>query len=160
MFMRVFTIGLAALLVASSVFAAGGGGSSPSTVPPPKDPEVEADYTQAEYFVKADQCGEAIPLLKKVTAKEPKHTDALNYLGYCHRKTGKTTEAMAYYQVALKLDPNHLGALEYLGELYLMLKDLPNAEAQLAKLKVLCPQSCEQREDLEDAISAYKAAKP
>jgi Flp pilus assembly protein TadD len=157
--MRIVTIGFAALLIATGAIAAGGGGS-PSTVPPSKDPAVEADYTQAEYFVKAGQCGEAIPLLKKVTAKEPKHTDALNYLGYCHRKTGKTTEAMACYQEALKLDPNHLGALEYLGELYLMLKDLPNAEAQLAKLKVLCPQSCEQREDLEDAIAAYKAAKP
>jgi tetratricopeptide (TPR) repeat protein len=150
----------AALCLISPAFGAGGGGSFPSTVPVSKDPAVEADYAQGEYLVKAEKYEEAIPLLKKVVAKEPKHTDALNYLGYCHRKLGKLDEAKAYYEEALKLDPNHLGALEYQGELFLMLKDLPKAEANLAKLVTLCPQGCEQREDLEDAIAAYKAAKP
>jgi tetratricopeptide (TPR) repeat protein len=157
--MRCF-IALAALTLAIPSHAAPGGGSFPQTVAPSKDAGLEADYAQAEYLIKSDKCEEAIPFLDKVAAKNPKHADALNYLGYCHRKAGRTDKAMAYYDRALAADPNHLGAHEYLGELYLMLKDLPKAEAQLAKLKALCPQSCTQLEDLEDSIAAYKAKTP
>lgn len=157
--MRIAVFAATALL-AIPAFAASGGGSFPSTVPPSADSALEADYGQAEYLIKSDKCDEAIPLLQKVVAKNAKHTDALNYLGYCHRKAGKTDLAMDYYQKALAIDPNHLGVLEYLGELYLMLSDLPKAEAQLAKLKTLCPQSCAQLEDLEDAVASYKAKKP
>jgi tetratricopeptide (TPR) repeat protein len=148
---------LAALALAAAAFAAPGGGSFPPTVAPSNDAALEADYAQAEYLIKSDKCDEAIVFLEKVVAKNAKHADALNYLGYCHRKAGRTDKAMAYYDRALAADPKHLGAHEYLGELYLMLKDLAKAEAQLAKLKSLCPQGCTQLEDLEDAISAYKA---
>jgi Flp pilus assembly protein TadD len=151
---------LCALALAMPSFAASGGGGFPSTVPPSNDAALEADYAQAEYLVKADKCEEAIPFLEKVVAKKAKHADALNYLGYCHRKAGRLDKAMGYYDQALAADPNHLGAHEYLGELYLMKGDLAKAEAQLAKLKGLCPQGCTQLEDLEDAISAYKAKTP
>jgi Flp pilus assembly protein TadD len=148
-----------ALAFATPVYAASGGGSFPSTTPPSKDASLEADYAQAEYLIKSDKCDEAISLLENVVAKNAKHADALNYLGYCHRKAGRKDQAMAFYQKALAVDPNHLGVHEYLGELYLMMDDLPKAEAQVAKLKTLCPQSCTQLEDLEDAVAAYKAKK-
>jgi Flp pilus assembly protein TadD len=140
--------------------AASGGGSFPPTVAPSKDASLEADYAQAEYLIKSEKCEEAIAFLDKVVAKDPKHADALNYLGYCHRKAGRKDQAMGFYQKALAVDPNHLGVHEYLGELYLMMDDLPKAEGQAAKLKTLCPQSCTQLEDLEDAIAAYKSKKP
>lgn len=149
-----------AMCFALPAFAASGGGSFPSTVPPSNDAALEADYAQAEYLIKAEKCEDAIPFLDKVVAKKANHADALNYLGFCHRKAGRTDKAMGFYQKALAVDPNHLGVHEYLGELYLMLNDLPKAEAQIAKLKTLCPQSCTQLEDLEDAVSAYKAKKP
>jgi tetratricopeptide (TPR) repeat protein len=148
------------LLLAVPALAAAGGGSFPSTVGPSGDADLEADYAKAEYLIKSDNCAEAIPLLKKVVVRDKKHTDALNYLGYCHRKMGKLEEAMEYYERALKIDPKHRGALEYLGELYLLKKDLPKAEEQLAKLKALCPTGCTQLEDLEDAIAAYKRDNP
>jgi tetratricopeptide (TPR) repeat protein len=157
--MRMFLTILAAILLANPSIAAPGGGSFPQTVAPSKDAALEADYAQAEYLIKSDKCDEAISFLDKVVAKNAKHSDALNYLGYCHRKAGRLDVAKGYYDRALAADPNHLGAHEYLGELYLMLKDLPKAEAQLAKLKSLCPTSCTQLEDLEDSISTYKAQK-
>ena len=46
------------------------------------------------------------------------------------------------------------GAREYLGELYVETGDLPKARDQLAVLEKLCPQGCEEREDLEQAIAA------
>lgn len=157
--MRIATFALAVFL-ALPAFAASGGGSFPSTVPMSKDTALEADYAQGEYLVKADKCAEAIPFFEKVVAKNAKHADALNYLGYCHRKGGRLDVALGFYQKALAVDPNHLGVLEYLAELYLMKGDLAQAEAQRTKLKGLCPTGCTQLEDLEDAIAAYKAKKP
>lgn len=64
---------------------------------------------------------------------------------------------MTYYTKALNLEPQHLGANEYLGELYLELNDLPKAQARLAILKGACGD-CEEYEDLEEAIDDYKQA--
>ena len=65
------------------------------------------------------------------------------------------------YQRALKLDPKHRGALEYLGELYLDMNQIDNAEKQLAALKRACPWigKCEEYEDLKKAVDARKAQK-
>ena len=155
-----FLVLFGALVLATSPLAAPGGSSFPPSTPPSTDAALEADYAQAEYLIKSEKCEEAIPFLERVATKDAKHADALNYLGYCHRKAGRTAKAAEYYDKALTADPNHRGALAYLGELYLMLKDLPKAEAQRAKLKSLCPDSCAQLEDLEDAITTYKANTP
>ena len=47
---------------------------------------------------------------------------------------GDKAKAMTYYTKALNLEPNHLGANEYMGELYLELNDLAKAEERLADL--------------------------
>ena len=60
-------------------------------------------------------------------------------------------------RIALDLDPDHKGALEYQGELRLEQNNLPAAEANLAKLRRLCPAGCAERDDLERAIQAYKS---
>ena len=133
-------------------FAAGGGGSvsTPS--------RQEADYDKAVKLVKAEKYRDAIDLLQKVVQKEPRNADAWNYLGYSQRKTGQMDVALASYNKALDIDPRHLGAHEYLGELYLQVNDLPKAEALLKKLSAMCDR-CEQRQDLEKAVAAYKKAK-
>jgi hypothetical protein len=68
---------------------------------------------------------------------------------------------MEHYQRALKLDANHRSAHEYLGELYLDMNQLANAEKQLAALKKACPffGKCAEYDDLKEAIDKYKAAK-
>lgn len=80
------------------------------------------------------------------------HADVLNLLGFSLRKTGDYTNALIYYQRALDKEPDHLGALEYLGELYVETKQPEKARANLAKLVKLCPKGCEEREDLEKAM--------
>lgn len=61
----------------------------------------------------------------------------------------------------MKLDANHRGAHEYLGELYLDMNQLDNAEKQLVALKKACPfiGKCEEYEDLKKSVDAYKAKK-
>jgi tetratricopeptide (TPR) repeat protein len=141
-----------------------GGGSVPRIETPRQNPsskkeqQRETDFQKAEYMIKGEQYAEAIPLLQKVVADNPRDADAWNYLGFASRKLGKKEEALGYYQKALALDPKHKGANEYLGELYLMMNDLPKAEAQLMLLKGICGTNCEEVEDLEADIADYKAA--
>lgn len=163
---------LASSLAALSITPAYAASSSPAPrtemprpAPQPgnkKDEARESDFSKAEYLIKADKCGEAIPILQGVVADNGRDADALNYLGFCHRTLGKYPEALAFYQRALAVNPRHKGANEYLGELYLKMNNLPKAEEQLAVLKGLCPQGCEELEDLEADIADFKAgpAKP
>ena len=82
------------------------------------------------------------------------HADVYNLMGFSLRKTGDYATALTFYKKALDFDPNHKGAREYLGELYAETGDLAKAREQLAVLAQLCPQGCEEREDLEQALAA------
>ena len=64
---------------------------------------------------------------------------------------------MRHYQAALRIKPNHRGANEYLGELYLELGRLEEAEERLKVLDAACKFRCEEYQDLEEAIASYKS---
>jgi len=115
-----------------------------------------ASMAEAEKAVKAEDYPRAIDLLKKVLKVQPRNPDAYNYLGFSHRKIGETSLALRYYQTALDIDPQHVGANEYLGELYLEMGDVPKAEERLAVLRASCGR-CEAYEELAEKIAARKA---
>jgi tetratricopeptide (TPR) repeat protein len=123
---------------------------------PASEAEGDAEFRAAEWLVKERQFQEALPLLKRVVARDPGNADAYNYLAFSQRKIGLLDEAMSNYMRALDLDPEHIGAREYLGELYLQLGQRDKAEEQLAILVRLCPLGCEAREDLAQAIAESK----
>ena len=90
---------------------------------------------------------------------EPTSADWNNLMGYSLRKA-KTPDyeaAEKFYDAALRIDPTHRGALEYSGELYLMLGNLPKAEERLAALDKACRLPCSEYTDLKKAVAAYKA---
>lgn len=80
------------------------------------------------------------------------NADINNLLGYTARNLKQYANAAAYYTKALKIDPNHLGALEYQGELFMLTKKSAQAKKNLAKLKSLCGLTCEEYLDLKKAI--------
>ena len=82
------------------------------------------------------------------------HADVYSLMGFSLRKTGDYPTALTFYKKALDFDADHKGAREYLGELYVEMGDLPKAREQLAVLTKLCPQGCEEREDLEKVLAA------
>ena len=86
------------------------------------------------------------------------HPDVYNLLGYSLRKSGDRKTALTFYQKALEFDPDHRGALEYLGELYVEMGDIGKAKDNLARLAVLCPQGCEELSDLQEAITKAQSA--
>jgi tetratricopeptide (TPR) repeat protein len=138
------------LVAAGPAFAAGGGGGSSA---PPADP----NYTKARALIDAGSYADAIPLLEKVVVAQPKSADAFNHLGYSHRKVGQIDAALKNYQRALELQPKHLGANEYLGELYLELGELSKAEERLDVLDDACFFGCEEYSELKELIKDYKS---
>jgi Flp pilus assembly protein TadD len=150
--MRLATVRIAAaLLVCWSTVALAMGSSSTT-----ETPKADSDYAKAEKAIKAQDYKGAIPLLEQVVAKQPKNADAFNYLGYAHRKLGEKEKAQTYYETALDIDPNHLGANEYMGELYLEMDNLQGAEARMAVLDKAC-RNCVEKRELRDAIEKFKS---
>jgi Flp pilus assembly protein TadD len=99
----------------------------------------------------------AVEELKRVN--DPANADWNNLMGYSLRKAGaaNAAESERYYNEALRIDPKHKGALEYSGELYLMMDNLPMAEQRLAALNKACFLPCSEEKDLKNAVAKYKA---
>jgi tetratricopeptide (TPR) repeat protein len=133
----------------------GGGGSSNSGNS--SSSSSASLYRQAKKLVDSGQYAKAIPLLQKSIQQKGEYADALNLLGYSNRKLGDMPKAMTYYTKALNKEPKHLGANEYMGELYLEMNDLPHAQERLAVLKGACG-TCEEYEELDGKIADYKKA--
>ena len=81
------------------------------------------------------------------------HADVYNLMGFSLRKTGDYQQAYTFYRKALDFDPDHKGALEYQGELYVETGQLEKAKENMARLQKLCPAGCEELEDLEKAVN-------
>lgn len=86
-------------------------------------------------------------------AEDNQNVDVYNLLGFSLRKSGDYATSLTYYNRALELQPDFKPAREYLGELYLDMGDMANAKLQLATLEKLCPAGCEERSDLQEAIT-------
>ena len=128
---------------------AGGGGSA-------RDGDV---LREARTLITEERYEEALAKLEKVITSDEDNADAWNLVGFSYRKLERYEPAMEGYARALAIDPRHTEAIEYLGELYLALDDLAQAEDQLARLGEICGSGCEEYEELEEAIAGYKAAR-
>jgi tetratricopeptide (TPR) repeat protein len=140
-------------LVAPALAAGSSSSSRPST--PMAQP---SDYELGVKAVKAGDYQRALALLQKVVQGEPRNADAWNYVGFSHRKLKQFDQSLAAYQKALAINPDHRGANEYLGELYLMTGEPQKARERLAKLQSICPRGCEEYEDLKKAVEAHQSA--
>ena len=149
---------LGVLAMSATTWANGGGGGGSSGGSGNSSGNSQASlYQQAKKLIDNEQYAKAIPLLQKSIQQKGEYADALNLLGFSNRKLGDMTKAMTYYTKALNKEPKHLGANEYMGELYLELNNLPKAEERLAVLKGACG-NCEQFEELDDKVKDYKKA--
>lgn len=141
---------LAAGLVLTSPVQADLGGSSQASAEPAIETATDAlnggDYKKAVRY------------LKRHLRKNPDDADALNMMGFSLRKLEDFEKSENYYLQALQIEPNHLGANEYLGELYLQTGRPELARERLAVLEKICPNACEQRKDLDDALARYTSS--
>lgn len=116
------------------------------------------DYATAVRMIHHEKYADAVPYLNRALQERPDSADVLNYLGYTHRMLGDYPGSLDFYQRALARDPDHKGAHEYLGELYLKMNRLADARAQLAELTRLCSGGCDEKDVLTKAIGDYQLA--
>lgn len=116
-------------------------------------------WAEGKKAVESQDWPRAIELLSKLVQAEPDNADAHNFLGYAYRKKGIFEASFKHYNEALRLNPRHRHAHEYIGEAYLMVDNLAKAEQHLAELRKLCtPIPCEEYRQLSRAVDEYKKA--
>lgn len=149
--LRVAAAALAAGLWSAGAFAFMSGGTSSGNT------NSDGEYRIAKTAIAQYDYQKAIDHLQKILAATPDNADALNLMGFSERKLGHPDQSLEYYNKALALKPEHLGANEYLGELYLEMKDVKKAEERLAVLEKACNASCEEYNELKEKIDQFKA---
>jgi tetratricopeptide (TPR) repeat protein len=149
-------LALAPFVIALSVLGASALWADPAEEPP-GGASVSSEYALGKKAVEAKDWANAIQFLSKAEVQDDRNPDLENLLGYAYRNIGRFDEAFRHYEIALRLNPRHRGAREYIGEAYLMVNNLAKAEEHLAALKEICLIPCEEYADLEKAIAAYRA---
>ncbi|MEX0695259.1 MAG: tetratricopeptide repeat protein [Rhodospirillales bacterium] len=147
--MRVIGIVLVSIFLMSNSGPAIAAGSEPVAT------EV-GEIGQARDALKGGDFAAAEALLRKAVAKDPGSADAWNLLGFATRKQEKLKEAEEYYLKALAIDSKHIGAMEYLGILYVKTGRLEEANAMLARIDKACFFTCEEYTDLKAGIDTGK----
>jgi Flp pilus assembly protein TadD len=147
------TLGLAVLLAAAAPAPAAEVETTPAANAESRD------YVAGKRAVQKKDWAAAAASFRKVVAAEPNNADAYTMLGYSLRWQGRMDDAFAAYDRALAIDPNHRGALEYLGVAYLKVNQPAKAQEQLAKLENLVGRNAEEYRDLARAISDYQSGK-
>ena len=115
------------------------------------------DVLETQYFASVSLINQgkyqaAFDDLYLTAAAAGPHPDITTYMGYTQRKLGNFDLAKSYYAMALDVDPNHKGANEYLGELYVETGEMDLAKIQLAKLEEICTFGCIEENELRTWI--------
>lgn len=105
-------------------------------------------------LARAGQYEAAIELFRLVAAKDD--PEALNGLGFSHRKLGKVEQGIGFYARALEINPDYVLARQYLGEGYVKMGRFDLARQQLAEIGNRCGTACEEYLLLSQAIDTGK----
>ena len=86
----------------------------------PSGPSADPDVVAGKKAIDDKKWADAIKALSSAALRDTRNADIQNYLGYAYRNAGQMDQAFAHYERALKLNPRHRGAHEYVGEAYLI----------------------------------------
>lgn len=142
-----------ALFASSAVLAdAGDGGAKGDTLADPVLEKVLAANAQADWRRSQE-------VLREALAKDPANADYHNLYAYAIRKGPSPSLDLVFrhYNEALRINPKHRGAHEYIGEAYLMTGNLGKAKEHLAALDRLCFFGCDEYSMLKKAIAEFEA---
>jgi tetratricopeptide (TPR) repeat protein len=142
------------LCAATCALAAGGADTDTPSWGATEDPAVKS----ARAALVAGDYASAQTMLKVALAASPGNADLNNLYAYSLRKGANPDMATVfkYYGEALRIDPKHRAANEYIGEAYLMVNDPAKAKEHLAVLDKLCFFGCSEYTELKKAIAEYE----
>ena len=114
-------------------------------------------YNKAYELVYNKKFDKSIKLLKKIAKRKDlgeKKADVYNLLGFSYRKQSEPDldKALESYKIALETNPEHLGAHEYLGELYITLGNMNKANEMLNNLEKIAGTNSMEYIKLKKAI--------
>ena len=118
----------------------------------------DAVYLSAVSLINEGRYEEALSELENAGRSFGPHPDILTYIGFANRKMKNFAIAEDYYQRALAVAPNHLGAIEYYGELKVERGDMEGAKHHLARLEGLCAFGCYEAEELRRWITEAQSS--
>ena len=150
------------LLLLTSFNVSGAGTESSNSDSTTTPDQINNLYELAEKHIYNKKYDKSLKLLKKLTKREDlgtRRADIYNLLGFSYRKleNPELDKSFAAYMMALEIDPEHAGAHEYLGELYLMRDQKNQAMRMLSKLENLVGKNAEEYKDLLQAIENYQS---
>ncbi|MFM9971633.1 MAG: tetratricopeptide repeat protein, partial [Burkholderiales bacterium] len=117
----------------------------------------DPDYAAGKVALEKKNWPEAIKRFQQAALRDPDSADLNNYLGYSYRNLKQLDLSLKHYYRALALNPRHRGAHEYIGEAFLMMGEVENAERHLAALREICLIPCEELDVLEKALKTHRA---
>jgi len=131
------------------------------------DPSAEAWYGLGSVYLKQQKNAEARDSFERATKLPAGYPETLpnawNNLGLVATREGRTAEAIPYFQEALRLSPDHLVALENLGNAYRQQKQWEDARRILQRAVEVSPQDPEANyslgmvfAQLDDSERAYE----
>ena len=127
---------------------------------PPSPPEKKKDAVIDRYEAAAarQDWPAAAAGLKEGLAKDPGNARYHNLFAYALRKGPNPDLGLVFkhYNEALRLEPEHRGAHEYIGEAYLMVGNVAKAKEHLGVLDKLCFLPCAEYTGLKKAIAAHE----
>lgn len=115
------------------------------------------DFVDGKKAVADKNWQSAVDAFSRAAKNDPRNADIHNYLGYSYRHMDRMEDSFRHYNEALRLEPNHRGANEYIGWAYLKTNQLAKAEEHLTRLEKICGKSCEEYAKLGKGIADYKA---
>jgi len=156
------SVALAAAPVLTSAYAAG----SDDPSPPPKsdtsskkkkksssvsDPKFLAAYRTA-YTTIYDRHDYTSAIDQLKALKRDDVADVANLIGYSYRKLGDYRQSQAYYELALKDDPNHVRTWQYYGLWQLEQGNREQAQYHLNKIASLAGTGSDEYRSLAAAL--------
>lgn len=119
-----------------------------------RDPVIE----KAAAATKRQDWASAADVLKGGLATDPNNASYHNLYAYSLRKSANPDMNLVFkhYNEALRIDPKHRGAHEYIGEAYLMVGNVAKAKEHLGVLDKLCFLPCAEYSGLKKAIAAHE----
>ena len=121
-------------------------------------PDVNIEFQRAKKLIYKKEYEKGLKILENIESEKPfgyTKADLYNYMGFASRKQKNPSfdNAEGYYLKALSLNKDHIGALEYLGELYFETNREDMARSLLDRLGMVAGKESSEYKELYDLLN-------